>query len=45
MKIVDVRAHTLRSPLAQPFAFSQGWVASRGATIVEVTTLEKYAVR
>ena len=26
MKIVDVRAHVLRSPLAQPFAFSQGWV-------------------
>ena len=38
MKIVDIRAHVLRSPLAQPFAFSQGWVASRGATIVEVTT-------
>lgn len=40
MKIADVRAHVLRSPLAQPFAFSQGWVASRGATIVEVTTDE-----
>ncbi len=40
MKIVDVRAHCLRSPLTQPFAFSQGWVASRGATIVEVTTDE-----
>jgi len=38
MKIVDVRAHCLRSPLAQPFAFSQGWVGSRGATIVEVIT-------
>ena len=38
MKIVDVRAHVLRSPLVQPFAFSQGWVGSRGATIVEVTT-------
>lgn len=40
MKITDVRAHVLRSPLAQPFAFSQGWVASRGATLVEVTTDE-----
>ena len=40
MKITDVRAHVLRSPLAQPFAFSQGWVASRGATLVEVSTDE-----
>jgi len=40
VRITDVRAHVLRSPLAQPFAFSQGWVASRGATIVEVTTDE-----
>ena len=40
MKITDVRAHVLRSPLAQPFAFSQGWVASRAATLVEVTTDE-----
>ena len=38
MKITQVRAHVLRSPLAQPFAFSQGWVASRGATLVEVQT-------
>ena len=38
MKITDVRAHVLRSPLEQPFAFSQGWVTSRGATLVEVTT-------
>jgi D-galactarolactone cycloisomerase len=40
VKIVDVRVHVLRSPLAVPFAFSQGWVGSRGATIVEVTTDE-----
>lgn len=40
MKITGVRAHVLRSPLAQPFAFSQGWVASRGATLVEVSTDE-----
>lgn len=38
MKITAVRAHVLRAPLAQPFAFSQGWVSSRGATLVEVET-------
>jgi D-galactarolactone cycloisomerase len=38
VNITQVRAHVLRSPLAQPFAFSQGWVASRGATLVEVQT-------
>jgi D-galactarolactone cycloisomerase len=40
MKITDVRAHVLRSALEQPFAFSQGWVSSRGATLVEVDTDE-----
>ena len=40
MKITDVRVHVLRSPLEQPFAFSQGWVGSRGATMVEVITDE-----
>jgi D-galactarolactone cycloisomerase len=40
LKITDVRAHVLRSPLAQPFAFSQGWVGTRGATLVEVSTDE-----
>jgi D-galactarolactone cycloisomerase len=38
MKITQVRAHVLRSALPEPFAFSQGWVASRGATLVEVET-------
>jgi D-galactarolactone cycloisomerase len=38
MKITDVRTHVLRSPLPQPFAFSQGWVSSRGATLVEIQT-------
>jgi len=28
----------LKSPLAQPFAFSQGWVGQRCATLVEVAT-------
>ena len=40
MKIIDVRVHVLRSALEQPFAFSQGWVSSRGATLVEVETDE-----
>jgi D-galactarolactone cycloisomerase len=40
VKIADVRVHTLRSTLEQPFAFSQGWVSSRGATLIEVTTDE-----
>jgi D-galactarolactone cycloisomerase len=40
MRITAVRAHCLRSPLAVAFAFSQGWVANRGATIVEVATDE-----
>jgi D-galactarolactone cycloisomerase len=38
MKITEVRVHVLRSALEQPFAFSQGWVSSRGATLVEVET-------
>src|SRR5262245_37711781 len=38
MKITAVRVHVLKSPLAQPFAFSQGWVRQRAATLVEVET-------
>jgi D-galactarolactone cycloisomerase len=38
MKITGVRAHCLASPLETPFAFSQGWVKSRGACLVEVST-------
>jgi D-galactarolactone cycloisomerase len=40
LKITNVHAHVLRSALQQPFAFSQGWVSSRGATLVEVETDE-----
>ena len=40
MKIADIRIHVLKSPLAEPFAFSQGWVRQRSATLVEVTTDE-----
>lgn len=38
MKIESVKVHVLQSPLAQPFAFSQGWVSRRSATLVEITT-------
>ena len=38
MKIIDVKVHILQSPLAEPFAFSQGWVHRRSATLVEVIT-------
>jgi len=40
MKIVDIKAHPLRTELQQPFAFSQGWVKHRSATLVEVITDE-----
>ena len=38
MKIAGVRAHCLASGLETPFAFSQGWVKSRAACLVEVQT-------
>ena len=38
MKITSVKVHVLQSPLSQPFAFSQGWVHRRSATLVEVCT-------
>ena len=38
MKITEIRVHVLKSPLAEPFAFSQGWVRQRSATLVEVVT-------
>jgi D-galactarolactone cycloisomerase len=40
MKIVDIAIHVLKSPLSEPFAFSQGWVTQRSATLVEVLTDE-----
>jgi D-galactarolactone cycloisomerase len=40
MKIADLRIHVLKSPLAEPFAFSQGLVRQRCATLVEVVTDE-----
>ncbi len=38
MKIRRVTAHPLVAPLERPFAFSQGIVARRSATIVEIET-------
>ncbi|TXL64238.1 mandelate racemase/muconate lactonizing enzyme family protein [Zeimonas arvi] len=38
MRITDLRVHVLQSPLDPPFAFSQGWVGRRSATLVEVVT-------
>ncbi len=38
MKIADIAIHVLKSPLSEPFAFSQGWVRQRSATLVEVIT-------
>ena len=40
MKITDIQIHVLKSPLAEPFAFSQGWVRQCSATLVEVITDE-----
>ena len=40
MKITDIRIHVLQTPLEVPFAFSQGWVRRRSATLVEVLTDE-----
>ena len=40
MKIVDVVAHVLSTPLEEPFAFSQGRVRRRSAVVVEVVTDE-----
>lgn len=38
MKIVGLEVHVLKSALEEPFAFSQGWVRQRSATLVEVLT-------
>jgi len=40
MKIVDVTAHVLSTPLEEPFSFSQGRVERRSAMVVEVSTDE-----
>src|SRR5687767_8692561 len=38
MKITNIETYALRTRLETPFAFSQGWVNERGATLVEVET-------
>ena len=38
IKIIDVTVHVIKSKLDTPFAFSQGWVNQRSATIVQVKT-------
>ena len=38
MKITDIEVFVLKTPLDQPFAFSQGWVKQRVATLVRVRT-------
>jgi D-galactarolactone cycloisomerase len=38
VKITGVAIHVLKSALAEPFAFSQGWVRQRAATLVEIQT-------
>ena len=37
MKITGIDVFILQTPLEQPFAFSQGWVRRRSATLVRVT--------
>lgn len=38
MKITDVEVFVLKTTLDQPFAFSQGWVDQRSATLVRIRT-------
>ena len=38
MKISSVDIYVLSTPLDTPFAFSQGWVRRRSATLVRITT-------
>jgi D-galactarolactone cycloisomerase len=40
MKITDLHIHVLKTPLSEPFAFSQGWVKQRSATLLEIRTDE-----
>ena len=40
MRIADLEVFVLKSPLETPFAFSQGWVHQRAATLVRLTSEE-----
>jgi len=38
LKIIQIDVYVVKSPLDIPFAFSQGWVHQRAATLVKITT-------
>jgi len=38
IKIVGLDVYVVKAPLETPFAFSQGWVRQRAATLVRITT-------
>ena len=38
MKITDIEVFVLKTSLDTPFAFSQGWVKQRSATLVRIST-------
>ncbi|MFE7416818.1 mandelate racemase/muconate lactonizing enzyme family protein [Rhodococcus sp. NPDC057529] len=38
MKIASINTYVLKSPLPQPFAYSQGWVTARSTTLVRIRT-------
>ena len=40
IKVTKVNVHVIKCNLEQPFAFSQGWVNKRSATLVEIETNE-----
>jgi D-galactarolactone cycloisomerase len=40
VKVVDVKTHSLSSPVKEPYANSIGWVKRRSTVIVEVITDE-----
>jgi len=38
MKVVEVKTHSLSSPVKEPYANSIGWVKRRSTVLVEVIT-------
>ena len=38
LKISSIDVYVVKTPLDIPFAFSQGWVKQRAATLVKITT-------
>ena len=43
-KVTKVNVHVIKCDLSQPFAFSQGWVKKRSATLVEIETTDGITV-